>query len=349
MATVPTPDEILAAFRAAGLAVVEMPGWRDRCRCHTGPHRPGPGVARAWLPWRGITVHHTAGPMLYGDRALAYTRNILIGGNGSVPGPLCLAGIDGDGRIIMVSAGRANHVGSISRAAVNAMAAASFSLSGYQDLRGRGIDGNAITLGFEILAPGAPSATQRQAVIRASAALCRLAGWTGQEVHGHGEVSDQRDYSDPGLDMGAVRREVMALVSGQPQAAEAPPTKEKEKDVAGINMALDPNGTVWALWDDGAACELQTDAEVEAVRAYKAAIEAPGITPGAPTILGDTIATVSALRYRAEGRWPKFALDAVTRDVSTLAGMIRGLPQETVDELVAALTRQTGAGMEVQV
>lgn len=222
MARFPDAQQIIDAFRAEGLNVYEMDGWRGRCRCCSGPHRnDGPHI-RGWTDWNGITIHHTAGPMLSGGAALTYTRNILIGGNGSTPGPLCLAGIDADGRILMTGAGRANHIGSISQRGLDAMRAASFSLTGSQNLRGSGVDGNSCTLGFEILAPGAPNGRQRDAAVRASAALCRLARWTGQEVHGHGEVSSQRDFSDPGLDMGAFRRDVMARIGGGPAPAPAP-------------------------------------------------------------------------------------------------------------------------------
>lgn len=222
MARFPDAQQIIDAFRAEGLDVYEMPGWRGRCRCCTGPHRnDGPHI-RGWADWNGITIHHTAGPMLSGGAAITYTRNILIGGNGSTPGPLCLAGIDADGRLLMTGAGRANHIGGISQCGLDAMVGSSFSLDGSQNLRGRGVDGNSRTLGFEILAPGAPNPVQRDAAVRASAALCRIAGWSGREVHGHGEVSDQRDFSDPGLDMGAFRRDVMAR-TGRPAATPAAP------------------------------------------------------------------------------------------------------------------------------
>lgn len=208
-----TPDQILSALREAGLNVYETPGWRDRCRCHNGSHERGESPSgRAWGPFNGITLHITAGPLLTGQQAVDYCQGILTQGRSDVPGPLCMAGIDGDGRIILVSSGRANHIGSISAASLSAMVAASFSLEGSQNLRGHGTDGNTHTVGFEILQPGTPTDVQRNAAIRAAAAIAKAAGWAGQEIHGHGECSDQRGFSDPGLDMGAVRREAMALI-----------------------------------------------------------------------------------------------------------------------------------------
>lgn len=210
MAPFPAPQAIVDGFRSAGLTVVELDGWRDRCRCHAGSHekRVQP-TGRAFRSFHGVTWHHTAGPMLGGQAAIDYCKQILVRGNGVVPGPLCLAGVDKDGRMIMISAGRANHIGSISQRSLTAMRNASFSLEGSQNLRGSGVDGNAYTLGFEILAPGVPNDKQREATKIASAVINDLCGWSGQETHGHGECSDQRGFSDPGFDMGRVRRDVM--------------------------------------------------------------------------------------------------------------------------------------------
>ena len=213
MAPILAPEQIVQAFRDAGLNVVEMPGWMDRCRCHDGAHRTDPKKVRSFGPINGITIHHTAGPMLSGDQAIQYTRDILIAGNGNTPGPLCLAGVDADGRMIMVGAGRCNHIGSVSQASINAMQSASFSMINSQNLRGSGVDGNTHTYGFEALAPGAPNAAQVNAMVTAAAALCRLYGWDGGEVHGHGECSNQRDFSDPGLNMGEFRTNVRSLLT----------------------------------------------------------------------------------------------------------------------------------------
>lgn len=209
-----TPTEILTALKGAGLDIYEMPGWRDRCRCHTGSHELGVGRRGVgWGPTRGVMWHHTAGPMLAGQAAIDYTRNILIDGNGSTVGPLCLAGIDADGRILLVGAGRANHAGGISQAALDALQDGTLGTAGNRNLRGSGVDGNTYTVGWEILAPGAPNAAQRAAGIKATAAILQALGLRGTAVIGHGEGSDQRDWSDPGLDMGTVRRDVTALLA----------------------------------------------------------------------------------------------------------------------------------------
>ena len=224
-----TPTEILAALTGAGLDVYQMPGWRDRCRCHTGSHERSVGRRAAFGPTLGVMWHHTAGPMLGGQAAIDYTRNILINGNGATVGPLCLAGIDKDGRILLVGAGRANHAGGMSAAARDALRNGTLGTSGDRNLRGRGVDGNTITVGWEILAPHAPNSTQRQAAIAATAAILRALGKPGSAIIGHGEASDQRDFSDPGLDMGAVRRDVTRLLA-DPARPVTPVTPVQEDD-----------------------------------------------------------------------------------------------------------------------
>lgn len=255
----PTPQQIVDAFRAAGLTVHEMPGWRGRCRCHNGSHEKRESPSRDWQTPKGITWHHTAGPTLTGQKAIDYTQNILIGGNGQTPGPLCLAGVDGDGRIIMVGAGRANHLGSISQSAAAAIRNGSWSTAGSQNLRGRGVDGNSFTYGFEALAYGAPNAAQRDAMVRASAVLCKLLEIKPAAVHGHGEASDQRDFSDPGLDMGRARRDVAATL------ARTAPTSTV------TNATTTPSGTTTTQEEDDMA-------HIES------------ISPKAAEVLGDAIA-----------------------------------------------------------
>ena len=259
MARFPTPQQIVDAFRAEGLTVVEMPGWRGRCRCCTGPHNPhAANYVRPWITFHGVTWHSTYGARLSGQAAIDYTNRILIAGNGHVPGPLCLAGVDANGRMLMVAAGRANHVGRIGTAALAAMRNASFSLAGNQNLRGSGVDGNAYTLGFEALGSGSPNPAQIDAMVRGSAALCRITGWSGQETHGHGEVSVDRSFSDPGNDMGAARRSIMARLTVKkppaPPAAPAPtappkpapaPLEDPVPDSVERNHRYDHDGRGW--------------------------------------------------------------------------------------------------------
>jgi hypothetical protein len=81
-------------LRAAGLAVVEIDGWKERGSSSFNP--------------RGGVDHHTAGS----NNGNAPSLNICIHGRSDLPGPLCntLQGFDGTQYVI--ASGTANHAGS---------------------------------------------------------------------------------------------------------------------------------------------------------------------------------------------------------------------------------------------
>lgn len=234
ISTEPTPAQIIAAIEAEGLVWAAVGDWEGRCRCHTGRHVDGGPKVRAWTGTPiGFTVHITTGLRYTGADAIRYANNILVGGNGEVPGPLSQFGIDGDGRVLLVSAGRSNHVGKIGddnvgMDALDMIRDGQMSLTRSYDSRGQGADadGNTILTGVEILSPSGPSAVQREAAVKLAAAMCRLYGFGARSVHGHGEIASSRGYSDPGMDMGAFRRDVLACLapkaSGQSSAPQAP-------------------------------------------------------------------------------------------------------------------------------
>lgn len=231
----PTPDQIVAAIEAAGLTCVAVGDWAGRCRCHTGRHVDGGPKVRAWTGEPiGLTVHITTSPRYTGQRAIDYAWNILIGGNGETPGPLSQYGIDGDGRVLLIAMGRCNHVGKIGDDGVGLDALdmirdGQMSMKLAYDNRGRGADadGNTILEGVEILSPPGPSAIQRAAAVKLAAALCKLRGYGPGSVHGHGEIASARAYSDPGMDMGAFRRDVAAAMGGLVAGVTTPaPTQE---------------------------------------------------------------------------------------------------------------------------
>ena len=207
----PTADQIVKALRDVGLTVVEIPNWRTRCRCCNGEHRPdASSYVRKWTGFLSLGVHQTYGRRLYGEAAYEYAERVLSRvGNGVTPGGLCLAGIDGDGIWYMTAMGRANHMGGISKAAQERAVYGTWSLSdNYDDVRGYGYDGNAISVGLECMSSDAPNDAQRDSMVLGTAALGKLAGFDGGNVFGHGEASNQRAYDDPNLDMGSFRRAV---------------------------------------------------------------------------------------------------------------------------------------------
>lgn len=227
------PDKLLQILRAEGLTVVEYTGWRDRCRCHTGSHSSAGGTKiRPWEPIHGVTVHITAGGL--GSRSVAQYIRDIINGDPAVPSK-CQFVVAPDGVVWLNSAGRCNHVGTISKAARDAMIAGNFSTVASQNLRGAQIDGNTHTYGIENITPKSMSSAQRESSVRICAAIARHYGWSGQEAHGHGEVSSSRGFADPNLNMGQFRRDVMARVkTGNTDF----PTPSKETPMSDLNSIL---------------------------------------------------------------------------------------------------------------
>jgi hypothetical protein len=212
-----TYDQILRALRAEGLKVVEVPGSRGRCRCHSGPHSNGGPLVRAFAPTGDVMVHITAGG-LGGRSPLQYIADI-INGDPSTPFKSQFV-TDPEGVVYLNGAGRANHAGTCGSRAVAASRNQQLSTEGYQgNLRGSDADGNTVWYGIENIAATSMTTAQRAASVRICAALSRLARRTGRGSIGHGEASNNRSYADPNLDMGAFRRDVIARVKAGPSGA----------------------------------------------------------------------------------------------------------------------------------
>jgi len=81
-------------LRAAGLVVVEHPGWKTRGKEGMRP--------------RVILAHHTATHWTTPDSVVT---NLLVNGRTDLPGPLCHLGLDRLGRYIVIASGKANHAG----------------------------------------------------------------------------------------------------------------------------------------------------------------------------------------------------------------------------------------------
>lgn len=83
-------------LRAAGLTVVEVPGWQNRAF-----------NGRDMTEVRGVLWHHTVGPRSGNMPSL----NVLINGRPDVGGPLSQLGLGRDGTVYVVAAGLCNHAG----------------------------------------------------------------------------------------------------------------------------------------------------------------------------------------------------------------------------------------------
>jgi len=93
-------DNMATVLRAAGLKVVETPGWKTR------------GYAQQDLKaCLGVLWHHTATNRLQFAGNNIPTLNMLINGRSDLPGPLCNLGFGRDGTVYIVATGVANHAG----------------------------------------------------------------------------------------------------------------------------------------------------------------------------------------------------------------------------------------------
>ncbi|WP_161373416.1 N-acetylmuramoyl-L-alanine amidase [Streptomyces sp. SID5770] len=187
MATPLTADQLVRALRAEGLTVIEVPGWRQNNRNHKGD----------WGPLHGVMLHHTVTPKTMSAVSMCFN------GSGDLPGPLCHGVIRRDGTVHLVGYGRANHAGSGDPAVLQAVIKENYgsrppATRHHQGSKGA-VDGNPHFWGFECENEGDGvdpwPAVQVEAMVRASAALCRAQGWTEKSTIGHLEWSDWK--SDP--------------------------------------------------------------------------------------------------------------------------------------------------------
>ncbi|MFD7746697.1 N-acetylmuramoyl-L-alanine amidase [Streptomyces sp. NPDC059698] len=205
----------LAALRAEGVKVVETTGWRTHNRNSKG----------AWGPVHGVMIHHTV------TKGTASTVALCRNGHSALPGPLCHGVIAKDGTVHLVGYGRANHAGLGDDDVLKAVVAEK-PLPADNEAN---TDGNARFYGFECenLGDGKDPwpAVQREAVVRASAAVLRAHKW-GKDgttsVIGHAEW--QPGKVDPrGLPggMDAIRKDVAERLKHPANWSPKPPSPPK--------------------------------------------------------------------------------------------------------------------------
>ncbi len=211
----------LAALRAEGVKVVEVGDWRTHNRAGHG----------AWGPVHGVMVHHTV------TSGTAKTVTLCRDGYSSLPGPLCHGVVAKDGAVHLVGYGRTNHAGMGDDDVLKAVIAET-TLPADNEAN---TDGNRHFYGCEAVNLGDGKdpwpKEQVEAVVRASAAICRAHGW-GKDgttsVIGHSEWQPGKvDPRGPGVSMPDIRARVgerlkhPASWSPTPPPAPKPPTVEE--------------------------------------------------------------------------------------------------------------------------
>ena len=161
---------IADVLRAAGLTVIEVPGWRGR----------GKDLARV----DAIVWHHTATGRNWTDQRVA---DLLRNGRPDVPGPLSQLGLDRQGRYWVIADGRANH-------------------NGYGTHGNNTIGIEAYNSGTGEPWPDA----QVDAYVRGAAALGHAYGVPVHRQLGHRETDPRRKIDPAGLNMDDMRRRVAA-------------------------------------------------------------------------------------------------------------------------------------------
>lgn len=168
--------------RTSGLPVVEVAGWRTRGR--DGRFNP-----------RGTLVHHTGTGTAAGSHSVVA---LLVKGRPDLDGPLCQLGLDRDGTVYVIAAGRGNHAG-------KAKAFAGVPAG----------DGNELWLGIEAFNSGSEGwgLVQLLAYHRLCAALADGYRWPRARTAAHAETSKTGKW-DPGyggrvIDMAAFRYAVV--------------------------------------------------------------------------------------------------------------------------------------------
>jgi len=156
-------------LRAAGLTVVEVPGWKGRGKELTAIN--------------GVVAHHTATGTNWTD---ARVDALLRDGRADLPGPLAQLGLRRSGAFVLVADGRANHNG------YGQWGNASIGIEAYN--AGDGID------------PW--PAAQLDAYQRGAAAILAHLGLGADRVLAHRETDPKRKPDPRGIDMVAFRARV---------------------------------------------------------------------------------------------------------------------------------------------
>lgn len=216
MATPMTAAQLVKALKDEGVKVVEVRDWEN--------HERDDETGKTFGPVKGVLIHHTV------TSGTQNSVDICYDGYAALPGPLCHGVIAKDGTVYLISKGRANHAGGGDPNVLDAVESESYGdyppASRYHDGSAGAVDGNDVFYGFECINLGDGDdpwpAAQVEAMVKASAAICRHFGWKAKSVIAHKEWSDWK--SDPrGIDMKDFRARVQKVLDGGVTPPKQPP------------------------------------------------------------------------------------------------------------------------------
>lgn len=153
-------------FRAAGLTVIEVDGWRNRGR---------PASTGDYDPRHGLTKHHTGATSSKANPGP--TLRTLIVGRPDLPGPLAPWSVRFDGVVVVIAAGRCNHAGRVGKRVPFAAL---------------GADGNALFMGDEVDTNGIqklPAAQRHAVAVTAAVYLDHFRHRDEIPLHRHEDIS----------------------------------------------------------------------------------------------------------------------------------------------------------------
>lgn len=294
MATPLSDDRMLSALKAEGVRVYGYKSWRSHNRNHKG----------AWGGVNGVMIHHTVSR--HDDSSVALCYN----GHATLPGPLCHAVGRNDGRVALVSNGRANHAGSGDPDVLRAVINESKSLP---NANSASTDGNSRFYGIEIVNMGdgrdTYTAAQYDQAVRWAAAICRAHGWSAESVIGHKEWQpgkiDPRGPVEGGGDfsMDRFRADVQRRLNGKAGVGSAPSNDSNGKDEDDMPSA-----------EEIARAVLDCDD-----------VEVPWESDNKKNQLGNALASMWRIVYRTEAAVEKLAAAQAATDAKVDALDLSGL------------------------
>ncbi|NJQ14232.1 peptidoglycan recognition protein family protein [Streptomyces bohaiensis] len=239
MATPLTAKAMLKALTEEGVNVIEVGSWRTHNRGTRGT---------GWGPVNGVMIHHTVTSGT--DASVRICRD----GYAGLPGPLCHAVADKQGRMHLVGHGRANHAGDGDPDVLAAVIREDETLPAP---RVATQDGNSRFYGLEAVNLGDGKdpwpAAQLEAIARWAAAICRAHGWNQYSVLAHAEWQRGKiDPRGPGKNASAMMRDLRARVGAllaAPAGGEKPkpPPKPTPPATGGGAHTVARGETLWSI------------------------------------------------------------------------------------------------------